>query len=297
MLARRGKDVVVLEAGGYYNEADFNQLELWAYENLYRAGGLAATAERVDRADDGLQPRRRFDRQLDQLPAPLPTGCARSGSATTGSRGSRAPDFDRILDAASERVNVNDRCSDYNGPDADAPARVRPARLRLAARSRATPTRALRRRPRRPDGLRRPVTGAKLGTLKTWLQDAADAGARFVVDCSAERVLVEDGRAAGVEGTYRGEDGRRATRRRPRAAVVVAAGALDTPALLLRSGIGGPAAGDYLRLHPGDRRRRHLRRAAEGLVGPAAGRPQRRVRRRRGRLRVPDRDLARLARA
>jgi choline dehydrogenase-like flavoprotein len=32
--------------------------------------------------------------------------------------------------------------------------------------------------------------------------------------------------------------------------VVVAAGALDTPALLLRSGIGGPAAGDYLRLHP-----------------------------------------------
>ena len=32
--------------------------------------------------------------------------------------------------------------------------------------------------------------------------------------------------------------------------VVLAAGALDTPALLLRSGIGGPAAGDYLRLHP-----------------------------------------------
>ena len=27
----------MLEAGGYYNEADFNQLELWAYENLYRA--------------------------------------------------------------------------------------------------------------------------------------------------------------------------------------------------------------------------------------------------------------------
>ena len=26
----------MLEAGGYYNEADFNQLELWAYENLYR---------------------------------------------------------------------------------------------------------------------------------------------------------------------------------------------------------------------------------------------------------------------
>lgn len=29
-LAQAGKDVVILEAGGYYNEADFNQLELWA---------------------------------------------------------------------------------------------------------------------------------------------------------------------------------------------------------------------------------------------------------------------------
>src|SRR5262249_24379280 len=29
-----------------------------------------------------------------------------------------------------------------------------------------------------------------------------------------------------------------------------ACGALDTPALLLRSGIGGPACGDHLRLHP-----------------------------------------------
>ena len=32
--------------------------------------------------------------------------------------------------------------------------------------------------------------------------------------------------------------------------VVVACGALESPALLLRSRIGGPAAGDYLRLHP-----------------------------------------------
>ena len=32
--------------------------------------------------------------------------------------------------------------------------------------------------------------------------------------------------------------------------VVVACGALESPALLLRSGIGGPAVGRYLRLHP-----------------------------------------------
>jgi choline dehydrogenase-like flavoprotein len=38
------------------------------------------------------------------------------------------------------------------------------------------------------------------------------------------------------------------TVRAPR--VVVACGSLESPALLLRSGIGGPATGDYLRLHP-----------------------------------------------
>src|SRR4029450_10419305 len=32
--------------------------------------------------------------------------------------------------------------------------------------------------------------------------------------------------------------------------VVVACGALESPALLLRSGIGGPATGNHLRLHP-----------------------------------------------
>ena len=73
-LATGGKDVVVLEAGGYYNEADFNQLELWAYENLYRAGGMSAHRRRAHRADDGREPRRRLDDQLDQLPAHLPVG-------------------------------------------------------------------------------------------------------------------------------------------------------------------------------------------------------------------------------
>ena len=37
--------MVVLEAGGYFNEADFNQLELWALSNLYWRGGPTPTAD------------------------------------------------------------------------------------------------------------------------------------------------------------------------------------------------------------------------------------------------------------
>ena len=36
-LAAAGLSVVVLEMGGYHTDADFNQLELWAWQNLYSA--------------------------------------------------------------------------------------------------------------------------------------------------------------------------------------------------------------------------------------------------------------------
>jgi choline dehydrogenase-like flavoprotein len=91
--------------------------------------------------------------------------------------------------------------------------------------------------------------GCKRSTLKTYLVDAAAAGARFLVDCKAERVLVEGGRAAGVEATVTTTAGEtRVTVRAP--TVVLAAGAMESPALLLRSGVGGPAVGRHLQLHP-----------------------------------------------
>jgi choline dehydrogenase-like flavoprotein len=248
VLAGAGKDVVVLEAGAYYNEADFNQLELWAYQNLYRAGGLAATADGSVALMTGSN--------LGGGTTVNWTNCLRTydwvreeWERDHGLEGLAGADYDRHLDAVSARIGVTDTCSDPNGPN----QRVLDAAAKLGIDGRAITRNA---DPERYDadlaGLMGfgDVTGAKLGTLKTYLQDAADAGARFVVRCRAERVVVEGGRAAGVQGTYLDEQGRvaRVTVRAPQ--VVVAAGALDTPALLLRSGIGGPAAGDHLRLHP-----------------------------------------------
>ena len=247
-LAGAGQDVVVLEAGGYYNEADFNQSELWAYQNLYRNGGFDATANGQITLMTG--------RGLGGGSTVNWTNCLRpypwvreQWEREFGLDGLAGADFDRHLDAVSRRINVNDNCSDPNGPN---------QRMEEACRKLGLD---IRRITRNADESRYDadlaglmgfgdVTGAKLGTMKTYLQDAADAGARFVVNCQVQRVLVEGGRAAGVEGTYLDADGRgaRVTVRAPK--VVVAAGALDTPALLLRSGIGGPAAGDYLRLHP-----------------------------------------------
>src|SRR5579872_4678888 len=45
-LAEAGLEVVVLEMGGYFNEADYNQLELWAWQNLYWRAGPTPSADR-----------------------------------------------------------------------------------------------------------------------------------------------------------------------------------------------------------------------------------------------------------
>ncbi len=41
--------------------------------------------------------------------------------------------------------------------------------------------------------------GCKRSVLKNYLQDAADSGARFLVDCFVEKITTEDGRATGVK--------------------------------------------------------------------------------------------------
>lgn len=92
--------------------------------------------------------------------------------------------------------------------------------------------------------------GAKQSTTRTWLEDAADAGARFVVRADAERIVLEGGRAVGVRAKVTKPDGTTVPLTVFARAVVVACGALYTPVLLQKSRIPGDAIGRYLRVHP-----------------------------------------------
>jgi choline dehydrogenase-like flavoprotein len=247
-LAGRGMRVCVLEAGGYFNEADFNQLEAWGYQNLYLRGGPMPTAEGQVSIQAGSAVGGGTLINWQNCVRTYPW-VREQWAREHGLEGLDGPEFDRHLDEVLARIGATDECSELNGPH---------RRLREGCEALGWGFKPIVRNvdPSRHDpdlagfvGFG-DVTGSKLSTTKTYLADASRGGAELVASCRAERVLVESGRAAGVEGSYAGPDGAAARVSVRAPVVVVACGSIESPALLRRSGIGGPAVGDYLRLHP-----------------------------------------------
>jgi choline dehydrogenase-like flavoprotein len=246
-LAAAGRQVCVLEMGGYHDESEFNGLELAAYRQIFLNGGPFATAEGQVSIQAGSA--LGGGTVLNWTNCLRTTDHVRAEWTAHGLDGIDGPDFDADMDAVWERLGVTGECSDLNGPHRllQRGCEARGIDFRTATRN-TDPT------------TYDPVTagymgfgdqsGSKRSTAKTYLADAAASGADFLVHCRVERIAVENGRAAGVEAVYLDPEGRmaRVTVRAP--TVVVACGSIESPALLLRSGIGGPAVGEHLRLHP-----------------------------------------------
>jgi choline dehydrogenase-like flavoprotein len=90
--------------------------------------------------------------------------------------------------------------------------------------------------------------GYKMSMDRTYLPDASANGAEIMSEVEADRILIENGRAVGVEGTASG--GGRVTVK-ARRAVIMAAGAVNTAALLIRNGINHGPVGENFQAHPG----------------------------------------------
>ncbi|MCC6646918.1 MAG: GMC family oxidoreductase [Polyangiaceae bacterium] len=90
--------------------------------------------------------------------------------------------------------------------------------------------------------------GRKLSVDATLLTDAERDGATVASSIEVTRVTQERGRATGVVGVSAG--GARVTAR-ARRAVVLAASAVQTPALLLKSGLSRGPVGHHFQCHPG----------------------------------------------
>jgi choline dehydrogenase-like flavoprotein len=234
VLAAAGLGVVVLEAG---EPLDFTGEEHVALENLYLEAAASATE----------------DQSLDFLAG----WCVGGGTTVNWTTSLRTPDdvreewaahgvpafatdeFSRSLDAVWERMDVNDEHGTASRRDAVLERGAAALGWHVEAQGRNV-------RGCDQDGICGyccfgcPL-GAKQDVTRTWLADAVEAGARVLARVRAERVLVESGRAVGVEGP--------GVRVRARA-VVVACGAFHTPALLRRSGLANANVGRHLRFHP-----------------------------------------------
>lgn len=96
-------------------------------------------------------------------------------------------------------------------------------------------------------------TNAKQAMHISYLPRAWRAGARVFSRCRADRIVIENGRAVGIEATLLGGDDRRKGTIRIRAAqVIVSAGAIHSPVLLKTSEVEDPSGvtGHNLRIHP-----------------------------------------------
>jgi choline dehydrogenase-like flavoprotein len=247
-LAQEGRRVIVLEAADYYNEADFAQLELKAYQEMYWRGGPTPSADGNVTLQAGAS--------LGGGTTINWTNCLRTTpwvreqwAREHGLEGVDSSDYDRHLDAVLQRIGANDSCSELNGPQ----ERMRDGCERLGW-SFTTVVRNTDPATYTPESAGHlgfgDQSGSKQSTTKTFLADAVANDAEIVVRCRAQRVLTADGRATGVEAIYTDASGHQVAVRVDAPTVVVACGALESPALLLRSGIGGPAVGRHLRLHP-----------------------------------------------
>jgi choline dehydrogenase-like flavoprotein len=243
-LAAAGQEVVVLEASGYFNESDFDGYELSAYERMFWRGGPQATADGNISLQAGTT--------LGGGTTINWTNCLRTRDWVRaewaddhGLEGVDGPEYDEHLDAVLERLSANDKCSDRNGTQ---------ERMKAGAEKLGWSSEVIVRNadPRSYSAETAGFlgfgdrSGSKQSGDRTFLADAAEAGAKLIIRARAGKVITEAGRAAGVEATS--ESGASFTVRAPR--VVVACGSLESPALLMRSGIGGPAVGKNLRLHP-----------------------------------------------
>jgi choline dehydrogenase-like flavoprotein len=250
VLAAAGAKVAVLEEGGHYTRHDFNMQEAWAYPALYQEHG--------NRVTDDLSIMILQGRSVGGGTTVNWTSSFRTPERTLklwaerhGVRGIDAATLAPHFEAVEARLNIGP-----GNPD-DVNANNRKLWEGAAARGFG------------PELIRRSVKGcARLGycgmgcpldakqtSRTTFLADAVAAGADVYADCRVKLVETDRGRARAVTADVLD----RATDR-PRGRLVVhaqrgivlAAGAINTPALLLRSrtGTGSGVVGKRTFLHP-----------------------------------------------
>ena len=248
-LAAAGQSVLVLEMGGYRNESDFNQLEIQGMQELYYGAGLATSEDgSIALLAGSTLGGGTVVNYMNCIPTPEPNR-VRVGGARAGGPGRL-----RGLPGRAHRCGDGAPGCQHRGHQAERDAHAADGGAGRDGRG-APPDRAQRLAGRRPRDVR-----LLLRRLPARLQAVGDedlAAGRLGRRREGRRGL-RGGADPGRGRPRRGRRGRGDPRgwlnheRSPwtRRRWSWPAGRSSRPRLLLRSGIGGPAVGKHLRVHP-----------------------------------------------
>jgi len=249
ILAKAGQKVIVLEKGNYLANYQMNQKECEMIGKLYEQGGALVSQDGGTTVFAG--------------------SCLGGGTTVNWTGAFRTPDhvlhewatehdnphfidkdYKNCFKAVEKRTNVNTHSSPHNHQN-------------------QTIVNASKTLGYHCDTIPRNVKGChyndchqcgyctfgcsyanKQSTTQTFLYDAFEQGAIIMANTEVERITIQNGTAKGVVAYHTDENGDEWQIRVNAKKVVVSAGSIHTPALLLRSGLQHPQIGKNLYLHP-----------------------------------------------
>ncbi len=251
-LSRKGKKVIVVEKGAYVKEEEMNQRELPMIRRMYeRQGALVSKTAGMT----------------------IFAGSCVGGGTTINWAGSfRTPDYvlqewaeefknpqfiekdyEKCFEAIEQRMGVSTNFAIHNPQnqalvDACEKLGYHHAKIRQNVRQSSVA---------QTDTLK-PLSYTSLGDVYrskqsapvSFLQDATDNGAIILANTEVKRITFAKGKATGVIAYQTNAKGQQQRIRIKAEQVVVSAGTIHTPALLMRSGLVHPQIGRNLYLHP-----------------------------------------------
>lgn len=247
-LAAAGYDVLVVEQGPYETSETFRQDEMRMMQKLFQQSGTAATTDLsfVLLAGRGAGGGTTVNWNTCLKP---PKRVLSEWENEFGIDGVTGEGFAAHLDDVWRRMGVNASESQLNGNNAVLWEGCRALGYEEGTDYHLIERNAVGCRQRCDYCTYGCIYSAKQSTALTYLPSAQEKGAKFVFDARVESVTIERGEAKGIVATCQsgGQSHRLEVAAR---AVVVACGGVETPALLLRSGVGDKNVGAYLRLDP-----------------------------------------------
>jgi len=248
MFAEAGKDIILMEKGNYLNEKEFNEKEWDMISQLYDRGGALTTS------DGGV--------------TVFAGSCLGGGTTVNWNASFPTPDHiiqewceehglkhvgsDKYQEGIAEVMrilNVNAENSIHNSQN---------QKLWDGALKRGMNPKIIQRNVLgcNEKGVKSCgycgfgcIGGCKQGTMRTTIQNASDLGARIYCNTEVRTITISSGKASGAVAIQK-TNGKNVNVTVKADTVIVACGAIHTPALLIRSGLKHKELGRNLFFHP-----------------------------------------------